>query len=59
MCVHVKGVGHKIQPSHCDLQCSIVLPLWINTLLILHFEWNGGDIKVTWFHEQLIQVTIS
>jgi hypothetical protein len=30
----------EIRPLHRDLQWSIVLPLLINHLLILHFEWN-------------------
>jgi hypothetical protein len=27
VCMYLKGVGHKIQPLHRDLQSSIVLPL--------------------------------
>jgi hypothetical protein len=40
--VWVRGVSHKNRPSHCNLQWSIGLPLWNNSLLILHFEWNVG-----------------
>jgi hypothetical protein len=61
---YVYEVGHEIQPLHRDLQWYIVLPLLINPLLILQFEWNvdfiyGGIIIVTWFHKELVQVTIS
>jgi hypothetical protein len=28
------------QPLHCNHQWSVVLPLLINPLLTLHFEWN-------------------
>jgi hypothetical protein len=34
-------VGPEIRPLNRDLQWSIVLPLLINPLLILHFEWNA------------------
>jgi hypothetical protein len=37
-----KGVGHKIQLLHRDLQLSIVLPLLFNPLLISHLEWSVG-----------------
>jgi hypothetical protein len=37
-----EGLAIIIPPLHCDLQWSIVLPLLINHLLILHFEWNIG-----------------
>jgi hypothetical protein len=52
-----------IQSLYRHLQWSIVLPLSINPSSILHFEWNvglcGGVIVITWFHEQLAQVTKS
>jgi hypothetical protein len=35
-----KGWTILIRPLHRDLQRSIVLPLLINSLSILHFEWN-------------------
>jgi hypothetical protein len=41
MYVCIRG-GPEIRPLHRDLQWSIVLPLLINFLLILHFEWNVG-----------------
>jgi hypothetical protein len=42
VCVYVWGVGQKIRPLHRDLQWCIVLPLFINPLLILHLEWSVG-----------------
>jgi hypothetical protein len=42
LCMYVWGVGHRIQLLHRDLQWSVVLPLLINPLLILHLEWNVG-----------------
>jgi hypothetical protein len=41
MYVCIRG-GPEIQHLHHDLQWSIVLPLLINPLLILHFEWSVG-----------------
>jgi hypothetical protein len=40
VCMYVWGVGHNTRPLHRDLQWSIVLPLLINPLLILHLEWS-------------------
>jgi hypothetical protein len=34
--------GPEIRPLHRDVQWSIVRPLLINPLLILHFEWSVG-----------------
>jgi hypothetical protein len=42
ICMNVWEVGHKIWLLHHDLQWSIVLPLLINPLLILHLEWSVG-----------------
>jgi hypothetical protein len=56
--------GPEIRPLHRDHQWFIVLPLLINPLLILHFEWSvglylRGVIIVTWLHKKLAQVTKS
>jgi hypothetical protein len=37
-----KGWVTIIGPMHCDIQWFVVLPLSINTLSILHIEWNVG-----------------
>jgi hypothetical protein len=41
MYVCIRG-GPEIRPLHRDLQWSIVLPLLINPILILPFEWSVG-----------------
>jgi hypothetical protein len=61
MYVCIRG-GPEIRLWHRVLQWSIVLPLLINPLLILHFEGNvglylRGVIIVSWFHKELAQVT--
>jgi hypothetical protein len=42
VCMYIIRGGPEIRPLHRDLQWTIVLPILINPLLILHFEWNVG-----------------